>query len=45
MRDMGKAIVFISHICEEREIAVAFRELVTLSFLGLIEVFVSSDEH
>jgi hypothetical protein len=42
---MGKAIVFISHICEEREIAIAFRELVSSSFLGLIEVFVSSDEH
>lgn len=42
---MGKAIVFISHICEEREIAVAFRELVVSSFLGMIDVFVSSDEH
>jgi hypothetical protein len=45
LRFMGKAIVFISHICEEREIAVAFRELVASSFPGMIDVFVSSDEH
>jgi hypothetical protein len=42
---MAKAIVFISHIFEEREIAIAFRELIESSFLGLIDVFVSSDEH
>lgn len=40
---MSKAVVFISHISEEREIALALKNLVETAFLGLIEVFVSSD--
>ena len=42
---MSKSIVFISHIGPEKEIAIAFKELIEASFLGMIEVFVSSDEH
>lgn len=42
---MDKKIVFISHISEERELAVKVKELIEKSFLGMIEVFVSSDEH
>lgn len=41
---MDKPLVFISHITQEKEIAVAFKELVEKSFLGMLEVFVSSDE-
>jgi hypothetical protein len=41
---MSKAIVFISHITPERDIAIAFKDLIEMSFLTLIEVFVSSDE-
>jgi hypothetical protein len=40
---VSKAVVFISHISEEREIAQVLKKLVEASFLGLIEVFVSSD--
>ena len=39
-----KPLVFISHITEEKEIAIAFKELIESSFLGMLEVFVSSDE-
>jgi hypothetical protein len=42
---MSKSVVFISHITPEKEIAIAFKELVEMSFLGMIEVFVSSDEN
>lgn len=42
---MYKKIVFISHITEEKELAVKTKELIEESFLGMIEVFVSSDEH
>lgn len=42
---MDKPIVFISHISEERDLAIAFKELVESSFLGMLDVFVSSDEH
>ena len=38
-------LVFISHIVPENEVAIAFKELIEASFLGMIEVFVSSDEH
>jgi hypothetical protein len=37
-----KALVFISHITEEKELAVAFKSLIEEAFLGMIEVFVSS---
>lgn len=42
---MTKSLVFISHISEEKEVAIAVKELIESSFLGLIEVFVSSDQH
>lgn len=41
---MVKKIVFISHITEEKELALKTKELIESSFLGMIEVFVSSDE-
>lgn len=41
---MEKQLVFISHITEEKEVAIAFKELIESSFLGMIEVFVSSDD-
>lgn len=40
---MEKPIVFISHIFEEREIATALKALLESCFIGLMEVFVSSD--
>lgn len=40
---MEKKIVFISHISEEREIAQSLKELIQKSFLGIVDVFVSSD--
>jgi TIR domain len=39
----AKPVVFISHIDDEKEIASAFKSLIESSFLGLINVFVSSD--
>lgn len=42
---MTKKIVFISHVTEEKELAIKTKELIETSFLGMIEVFVSSDEH
>lgn len=41
---MSKSIVFISHITEEAELAQNLKKLIENSFLGMIEVFVSSDE-
>lgn len=41
---MTKPIVFISHITEERELAHKVKKLIEDSFLGMMEVFVSSDE-
>jgi hypothetical protein len=40
-----KPILFISHITEEKDLALAFKDLVEKHFLGMLEVFVSSDEH
>ena len=40
---MQKPLVFISHITEEKEIALALKRLVESTFLNMIEVFVSSD--
>ncbi|MEK6261145.1 MAG: toll/interleukin-1 receptor domain-containing protein [Planctomycetota bacterium] len=40
---MEKPIIFISHISEEREIAAALKRLVESSFMGMMDVFVSSD--
>jgi len=39
-----KKLVFLSHIYEERELAILFKELIEDSFLDMINVFVSSDE-
>lgn len=41
---MNKSIVFISHITQEADLALKLKELIEGSFLGMIEVFVSSDE-
>ncbi len=40
---MQKPLIFISHITEEREIALALKRLIESSFLGMMDVFVSSD--
>lgn len=40
---MDKPIIFISHISEEREIASSLKALVEDGFLGIVDVFVSSD--
>ncbi len=41
---MPRPLVFISHITEESSIALAFRDVIQDAFLGLFEVFVSSDQ-
>lgn len=38
-----KKKVFISHIHDEKEIAIAFKTLITKAFLNMIDTFVSSD--
>ncbi len=40
---MDRPIVFISHISEESTIAVTIKKLIDESFLGMLDVFVSSD--
>lgn len=40
---MEKPIVFISHITEEKDLAYKVKDLIEESFLGMMEVFVSSD--
>jgi hypothetical protein len=40
---MNKPLIFISHIAEESDIALALKDLIMSSFLGMIDVFVSSD--
>jgi len=40
---MGKSLIFISHIFEEKEIALELKNLIEAEFLGMIEIFVSSD--
>jgi hypothetical protein len=40
---MSKPTIFLSHITEEKELAGLFKEQIEKSFLGLVEVFVSSD--
>jgi hypothetical protein len=40
---MDKLLVFISHISEEREIAIELKNLISASFLEMINTFVSSD--
>ncbi|MDI3292062.1 toll/interleukin-1 receptor domain-containing protein [Polyangium sp. 15x6] len=41
---MAKSLVFLSHISQEQDLANAFKVFLEDSFLGLIEVFVSSNE-
>jgi len=40
---MQKPLIFISHITEEKEIALGLKKLVQGTFLNMIDVFVSSD--
>jgi hypothetical protein len=40
---MANSLVFISHITPEKEIAIEFKALIETHFLGMIDVFVSSD--
>lgn len=40
---MVKPIVFISHITEEKEVALALKKVVETAFIGMMDVFVSSD--
>lgn len=42
---MDKPVVFISHITEEKEMAMELKKLIEESFLGMLDVFVSSDEN
>lgn len=41
---MSKPIVFISHITEEKDIALELKALLEDSFLGMMDIFVSSDD-
>ncbi len=38
-----KPLIFISHISDEAKIARAFKECIEISFLGMVDIFVSSD--
>lgn len=40
---MKKPIIFISHIAEEKEIAIELKRIITSRYVGAINVFVSSD--
>jgi len=40
---MKKPLVFISHITPEQELAHSLRDLIQSTFMGMIDVFVSSD--
>ncbi len=42
---MEKQIIFISHITEEKELALSLKQLIEDKFLGMVEIFVSSDEN
>jgi hypothetical protein len=42
---MSKKLVFVSHISEEKELAYLVKDFISNAFLGLIEVFVSTDEN
>lgn len=42
-RVMDKKLVFISHITEEKELAVILSEEIKKSYLGMLDTFVSSD--
>jgi hypothetical protein len=38
-----KPLIFLSHIAEEAQLAQAFRESIEKNFLGMVDIFVSSD--
>ncbi|TAY75359.1 toll/interleukin-1 receptor domain-containing protein [Rhizobium ruizarguesonis] len=40
---MSKPTIFLSHISEEKELAAIFKDQIEDSFLGLVDIFVSSD--
>jgi hypothetical protein len=42
---MSKKVVFVSHIKEEKELAIQVKQFIEVAFLGIIDVFVSSDEN
>lgn len=44
MATTQKPVVFISHISEEKQVAVALQELVETAFLQALELFVASDD-
>lgn len=41
---MDKPIIFISHITEEKDLALELKALLEESFLGMMDIFVSSDD-
>ncbi len=41
---MNKSLIFLSHIEEEKDIAIAFKDLIESNFLGMVEVFAFSDD-
>lgn len=41
---MSKPKVFISHITEERQLAEIIKTQISKDFLGMLDVFVSSDQ-
>ncbi len=45
LTSMSKALIFISHITAEKEIAIALQSLIEKGFIGMVDVFVSSDEN
>jgi hypothetical protein len=42
-KPLQKPLVFISHITEEKEIALALKKLIEKTYMGMIDVFVSTD--
>jgi len=42
---MSKKVIFVSHIKEEKELAIQVKQFIEVAFLGIIDVFVSSDEN
>ena len=39
----AKPVIFLSHISAEAKLAIAFKEAIETSFLGMVELFVSSE--
>jgi hypothetical protein len=40
---MSKPILFISHITEEKQVALALKSRLEKAFLGMVDIFASSD--